>query len=100
MVRVIYVQMNGTGAYEYWVYFDNIFVSHTPKKLYGKYGIYESDLQGSKCYDEYFLSDKNNMNAKDELGVKGTGFEYDEIMLFKIEKASNVVKRFTATHLE
>eukprot|EP01083_Nonionella_stella_P199017 730154_1 len=88
-------------AYQYWVDFDNSFVPHPPKHLYAKFGAFHDELYGSKCYDDYLLNDKGKGELigtimKDELDVEGTDFEYDEIMLFRIDEdrieACNVAK--------
>ena len=90
------LRLDGNKAYQYWVNYDNSFQPHPPKKLYDKIKGENIGLYESQCFDKYLMDD---MKLHDnELDVEGTLFEYDEIMLFRINEdkveACNLAKLY------
>merc|ERR1712154_118969 len=78
---------DGNRAYQYWVNFDNEFTTKTPKRIYNKFTSEDSEyknLYRSTCFSDHIDDDVD------------FDFEYDEIMLFKINddkvEACNVAK--------
>jgi len=86
---VVNASLRGDGnvAYQYWVNFDNEFTTKTPKRIYKNMVSDENEygnLYQSVCFSDHIDDDVD------------FDFEYDEIMLFKINddkvEACNVAK--------
>eukprot|EP00484_Ammonia_sp_Unknown_P004155 CAMPEP_0197074000 /NCGR_PEP_ID=MMETSP1384-20130603/210888_1 /TAXON_ID=29189 /ORGANISM="Ammonia sp." /LENGTH=686 /DNA_ID=CAMNT_0042512841 /DNA_START=338 /DNA_END=2399 /DNA_ORIENTATION=- len=95
------MRYDGNRAYSYWVDYDNSFTPHPPKRLYQRMRADQQGVYDSDCYDAYLLQADGTENDNDveyNVDVQGTDFEYDEIMLFRINEdkieACNVAKYY------